>query len=156
MDFVAVCLAPEQDPRLTSFVGAGSRSVNILQRNLAEQRIGDPGSGHAGHENIIPLLDSVTINGPNGDFHDCLVTEIVAPLTEDDVVDRVSTKLASQFALGFVFPHEQRHCACWLNDCLSESPRRNLIVKELTLLLDLHTGNCRFKPGRAPGAHMRR
>lgn len=50
-----------------------SRETNILHALQQSDR------AHAGFDNILTLYEAFIISGPNG-FHECLVTEVVAPL----------------------------------------------------------------------------
>ncbi|XWW92079.1 hypothetical protein V2A60_000001 [Cordyceps javanica] len=57
-----------------------------------------------GRERIIQLLDVFTIKGPNG-FHECLVTEVIAPLSEPDIMRLCSLEAVYQILEGFAFLH---------------------------------------------------
>ncbi|PQK09955.1 hypothetical protein BB8028_0002g02790 [Beauveria bassiana] len=62
--------------------------------------------GKAGVEQVLQLFDDFIIKGPNG-FHECLITEVVAPLTYSAVRERCSIDAVRQIMQGFAFLHEQ-------------------------------------------------
>ncbi|KND92734.1 Serine/threonine-protein kinase spk-1 [Tolypocladium ophioglossoides CBS 100239] len=66
----------------------------------------ETGRGKHGYERVIQLFDAFIIEGPNG-FHECLVTEVVAPLSDYDVQRWCSSETIRQIIEGFAFLHEQ-------------------------------------------------
>ncbi|KAJ2971625.1 hypothetical protein NQ176_g7599 [Zarea fungicola] len=64
------------------------------------------GQGKAGLERIIQLFDVFTIKGPNG-FHECLVTEVISPLSDPDVVDHRSLEAIHPNIRRIFFLHKQ-------------------------------------------------
>ncbi|KAG5946040.1 hypothetical protein E4U59_004704 [Claviceps monticola] len=62
------------------------------------------GPGKHGYERVIKLLDVFIVEGPNG-FHQCLVTEVVSPLSDEDSNDSCSFDVARQIVQGFAFLH---------------------------------------------------
>ncbi|KAG6159647.1 hypothetical protein E4U50_007597 [Claviceps purpurea] len=62
------------------------------------------GPGKHGYERVIELLDVFIVEGPNG-FHQCLVTEVVAPLSDEDTNHYCSFDAVRQIVEGFAFLH---------------------------------------------------
>ncbi|OAR02408.1 hypothetical protein LLEC1_07560 [Akanthomyces lecanii] len=85
-------------------VGSDAPEVSTETAILSELR--KPGQDKVGFERIIQLLDVFTIKGPNG-FHECLVTEVISPLSDPDVMDHCSSAATYQILEGFSFLHEQ-------------------------------------------------
>ncbi|KAG6247642.1 hypothetical protein E4U24_003087 [Claviceps purpurea] len=85
-------------------VGLGSdkplpdREADILSQ------IRETGPGKHGYERVIELLDVFIVEGPNG-FHQCLVTEVVSPLSDEDTNDYCSYNVVRQIVEGFAFLH---------------------------------------------------
>ncbi|KAG6161884.1 hypothetical protein E4U11_003073 [Claviceps purpurea] len=85
-------------------VGLGSdkplpdREADILSQ------IRETGPGKHGYERVIELLDVFIVEGPNG-FHQCLVTEVVSPLSDEDTNDYCSYDVVRQIVEGFAFLH---------------------------------------------------
>ncbi|KAK8145969.1 hypothetical protein G3M48_003757 [Beauveria asiatica] len=77
-----------------------SREASILSE------IRETGQGKAGFEQVLELFDDFIIKGPNG-FHECLITEVVAPLTDITVRERSSVDAVLQVTQGFALLHEQ-------------------------------------------------
>ncbi|KAH8718809.1 SRSF protein kinase 2 [Beauveria bassiana] len=85
------------------------RGIEVPQRSseasiLSEIR--ETGQGKVGVEQVLRLFDDFIIKGPNG-FHECLITEVVAPLTCSAVGERCSIDALRQIMEGFAFLHEQ-------------------------------------------------
>ncbi|EJP65849.1 CMGC/SRPK protein kinase [Beauveria bassiana ARSEF 2860] len=83
--------------------------IEVPQRSseasiLSEIR--ESSQGKAGVEQVLRLFDDFIIKGPNG-FHQCLITEVVAPLTYSAVRERCSIDALRQIMEGFAFLHEQ-------------------------------------------------
>ncbi|KAM4057395.1 kinase [Hirsutella rhossiliensis] len=64
------------------------------------------GPGRHGYQRVIQLFDVYVVKGPNG-FHECLVTEVIAPLSDPDVMRQCSSEAVRQIIEGFAFLHEQ-------------------------------------------------
>ncbi|KAG6093169.1 hypothetical protein E4U30_004568 [Claviceps sp. LM220 group G6] len=85
-------------------VGLGSdnplpdREVEILSQ------IRQTGPGKHGYERVIELLDAFVVEGPNG-FHQCLVTEVVLPLSDPKIRQHCSYDVVRQIVEGFAFLH---------------------------------------------------
>ncbi|KAG6060188.1 hypothetical protein E4U17_004861 [Claviceps sp. LM77 group G4] len=85
-------------------VGLGSdkplpdREAEILSQ------IRKTGPGKHGYQRVIELLDVFIVEGPNG-FHQCLVTEVVSPLSDEDTNDYCSFDVVRQIVEGFAFLH---------------------------------------------------
>lgn len=67
--------------------------------------------GLQGHNSIIRLYDSFTIEGPNR-FHECLVMEVVAPLGDLEVhilaeTLRYDQRIQRKIVRGFAHLHKQ-------------------------------------------------
>ncbi|KAM3486987.1 hypothetical protein MY8738_000113 [Beauveria namnaoensis] len=85
------------------------RGIEVPQRSseasiLSEIR--ETGQGKVGVEQVLRLFDDFIIKGPNG-FHECLITEVVAPLTCSAVRERCSIDALRQIIEEFAFLHEQ-------------------------------------------------
>ncbi|KAG6121969.1 hypothetical protein E4U13_003606 [Claviceps humidiphila] len=85
-------------------VGLGSD--NPLPDREAEilSQIRENGPGKHGYERVIELLDVFIVEGPNG-FHQCLVTEVVLPLSDPDARQHCSFDVVRQIVEGFAFLH---------------------------------------------------
>ncbi|KAG6160514.1 hypothetical protein E4U51_007490 [Claviceps purpurea] len=85
-------------------VGLGSdkplpdREADILSQ------IRETGPGKHGYERVIELLDVFIVEGPNG-FHQCLVTEVVSPLSDPKARQHCSYDVVRQTVEGFAFLH---------------------------------------------------
>ncbi|KAG5947941.1 hypothetical protein E4U59_006191 [Claviceps monticola] len=85
-------------------VGLGSdkplpdREAEILSQ------IRETGPGKHGYERVIEFLDVFIVEGPNG-FHQCLVTEVVSPLSDPDTRQHCSFDVVRQIVEGFAFLH---------------------------------------------------
>ncbi|KAJ3477068.1 hypothetical protein NLG97_g8939 [Lecanicillium saksenae] len=105
---------PEKEPRYRILLklGNGAFATAWLARDLVNAReaailskIHSTKRGTAGRSCVIELFDMFTIEGPNG-FHECFVTEVVAPLMrEPDLLSRCSWNTAHQILEGFAFLH---------------------------------------------------
>ncbi|PNY21912.1 SRSF protein kinase 3 [Tolypocladium capitatum] len=85
---------------------SGSEIPCPSTEGLVLRSIRDDGLGCRGHDRILRFYDSFTIQGPNG-FHECLVTETVAPLCHSLVWDEASPRFMTQLIEGFSFLHDQ-------------------------------------------------
>ncbi|CRK28820.1 hypothetical protein BN1723_015587 [Verticillium longisporum] len=76
-----------------------SRETEILSdlRKIVLEKDGDQG--------VIQLFDVFTIKGPNG-CHECLVTEVVSPLSDPDVRRQCSSGAIRQIVQSIAFLHE--------------------------------------------------
>ncbi|EEY22752.1 conserved hypothetical protein [Verticillium alfalfae VaMs.102] len=76
-----------------------SRETEILSdlRKILLEKDGDQG--------VIQLFDVFTIQGPNG-CHECLVTEVISPLSDPDVRRQCSSGAIRQIVQGIAFLHE--------------------------------------------------
>ncbi|KAG6158219.1 hypothetical protein E4U11_004816 [Claviceps purpurea] len=85
-------------------VGLGSdeplpdREAEILSQ------IRETGPGKHGYERVIELLDVFVVEGPNG-FHQCLVTEVVLPLSDPKARQHCSYDVVRQIVEGLAFLH---------------------------------------------------
>ncbi|KAG6302303.1 hypothetical protein E4U09_003188 [Claviceps aff. purpurea] len=85
-------------------VGLGSdeplpdREAEILSQ------IRETGPGKHGYERVIELLDMFIVEGPNG-FHQCLVTEVVIPLSDPKARQHCSYDVVRQIVEGLAFLH---------------------------------------------------
>ncbi|KAG6118919.1 hypothetical protein E4U13_008143 [Claviceps humidiphila] len=64
-------------------VGHGSERPLPDREGEVLSQIRETGPGKLGYERVIELLDIFIVEGPNG-FHQCLVTEVVSPLSKQD------------------------------------------------------------------------
>ncbi|KAF7545128.1 hypothetical protein G7046_g9635 [Stylonectria norvegica] len=78
-------------------IGVGTKS--ILRSNEAEILASIHGGGFQkpGYDHIIDLFDDFIIEGPNG-FHECLVTEVIAPLAEPWILDQCPSHVVRQLS----------------------------------------------------------
>ncbi|KAG6196020.1 hypothetical protein E4U50_008377 [Claviceps purpurea] len=96
--------------RIMLKLGSGAFATVWLARDLVDKeaeilsQIRETGPGKHGYETVIELLDVFIVEGPNG-FHQCLVTEVVSPLSDEDVVQRWSFDVVRQLVEGFAFLH---------------------------------------------------
>ncbi|KAG6240706.1 hypothetical protein E4U25_007573 [Claviceps purpurea] len=104
--FATVWLARDLVDKRYVAVKVGHGSDNPLPDREAEilSQIRETGPGKHGYETVIELLDVFIVEGPNG-FHQCLVTEVVSPLSDEDVVQRWSFDVVRQLIEGFAFLH---------------------------------------------------
>ncbi|KAG6098564.1 hypothetical protein E4U30_007825 [Claviceps sp. LM220 group G6] len=86
--FATVWLARDLVEERYVAVKVGLGSDKPLPDREAEilSQIFKTGPGKHGYERVIELLDVFIVEGPNG-FHQCLVTEVVAPLSDEDTND---------------------------------------------------------------------
>lgn len=89
---VKVCIGSNM-PRL-------SRETEILSQ------LCKTGRGKHGCQRIIELFDVFIVEGPNG-FHECLVTEVVSPLSEPEARKQCAPEAICQIIEGFAFLHEE-------------------------------------------------
>ncbi|KAG5967379.1 hypothetical protein E4U56_000896 [Claviceps arundinis] len=87
-------------------VKVGLGSDKPLPNREAEilSQIRETGPGKHGYERVIELLDVFIVEGPNG-FHQCLVTEVVLPLSDPDARQHCSFDVVRQIVEGFAFLH---------------------------------------------------
>ncbi|KAG6265030.1 hypothetical protein E4U49_001261 [Claviceps purpurea] len=87
-------------------VKVGLGSDNPLPDREAEilSQIRETGPGKRGYERVIQLLDAFVVRGPNG-FHQCLVTEVVSPLSDPKIRQHCSYDVVRQIIEGFAFLH---------------------------------------------------
>ncbi|OAA59942.1 Protein kinase-like domain protein [Cordyceps fumosorosea ARSEF 2679] len=83
-----------------SELSAKSREVALLVE------IRDGCQSEPSRDHIVELRDSFIIKGPNG-LHQCIVTEVVAPLTDHWVKDKRPFSSARQVAQAFSLLHQQ-------------------------------------------------
>ncbi|KAG6163567.1 hypothetical protein E4U11_001831 [Claviceps purpurea] len=104
--FATVWLARDLVDKRYVAVKVGHGSDNPLPDRECEilSQIRETGPGKHGYERVIELLDVFIVEGPNG-FHQCLVTEVVSPLSDEDVVQRWSFDVVRQLVEGFAFLH---------------------------------------------------
>ncbi|KAG6316591.1 hypothetical protein E4U22_006964, partial [Claviceps purpurea] len=83
--FATVWLARDLVEKRYVAVKVGLGSDKPLPDREAEilSQIRKTGPGKLGYERVIELLDVFVVEGPNG-FHQCLVTEVVSPLSDED------------------------------------------------------------------------
>ncbi|KAK3946019.1 kinase-like domain-containing protein [Diplogelasinospora grovesii] len=123
-------LAKKQRYRIVQKLGFGAFATVWLARDLIEKRyvavkvclgsdmpdlnreteilsqLRETGRGKPGYQRVIQLFDVFVIEGPNG-FHECLVTEVISPLSDIDVMEQCSSEAIRQIVEGFAFLHEQ-------------------------------------------------
>lgn len=85
-------------------LGSDTRHVSRETEILSELR--NIGQGTHGYRRVIELFDVFIIDGPNG-FHECLVTEVISPLSDPDVRQQCSSEAICQIIEGFAFLNEQ-------------------------------------------------
>ncbi|KAG6153690.1 hypothetical protein E4U11_006880 [Claviceps purpurea] len=85
-------------------VGHGSERPLPDREGEVLSQIRETGPGKLGYERVIELLDVFIVEGPNG-FHQCLVTEVVSPLSDQDTAHRCSYDVVRQIVEGFAFLH---------------------------------------------------
>ncbi|KAG6191328.1 hypothetical protein E4U27_004659 [Claviceps purpurea] len=114
--------------RITFKLGFGASATVWLARDLVDKRyvavkvglgsdnplpdreceilsqIRETGPGKRGYERVIQLLDMFIVEGPNG-FHQCLVTEVVSPLSDPKIRQHCSYDVVRQIVEGFAFLH---------------------------------------------------
>ncbi|KAG6255751.1 hypothetical protein E4U24_001472 [Claviceps purpurea] len=104
--FATVWLARDLVDKRYVAVKVGHGSDNPLPDREAEilSQIRQTGPGKHGYERVIELLDAFVVEGPNG-FHQCLVTEVVSPLSDSDTIKHCSYDVLRQIVEGFAFLH---------------------------------------------------
>ncbi|KAG6255746.1 hypothetical protein E4U24_001477 [Claviceps purpurea] len=104
--FATVWLARDLVDKRYVAVKVGHGSDNPLPDREGEilSQIRETGPGKHGYERVIQLLDVFIVEGPNG-FHQCLVTEVVSPLSDEDTNDYCSFDVVRQIVEGFAFLH---------------------------------------------------
>ncbi|KAG6204766.1 hypothetical protein E4U50_005068 [Claviceps purpurea] len=85
-------------------VGHGSEKPLPDREGEVLSQIRKTGPGKLGYERVIELLDVFIVEGPNG-FHQCLVTEVVSPLSDQDTAHHCSYDVSRQIVEGFAFLH---------------------------------------------------
>ncbi|KAG6160740.1 hypothetical protein E4U37_006532 [Claviceps purpurea] len=85
-------------------VGLGSDKPLLDREAGILSQLRKTGPGKHGYERIIELLDVFIVEGPNG-FHQCLVTEVVSPLSNQDTAQHCSFDVVRQIVEGFAFLH---------------------------------------------------
>ncbi|KAG6148608.1 hypothetical protein E4U28_003877 [Claviceps purpurea] len=85
-------------------VGHGSERPLPDREGEVLSQIRETGPGKLGYERVIELLDVFIVEGPNG-FHQCLVTEVVSPLSDQDTAHHCSYDVSRQIVEGFAFLH---------------------------------------------------
>ncbi|KAG6127514.1 hypothetical protein E4U38_006223 [Claviceps purpurea] len=85
-------------------VGHGSEKLLPDREGEVLSQICKTGPGKLGYERVIELLDVFIVEGPNG-FHQCLVTEVVSPLSDQDTAHHCSYDVSRQIVEGFAFLH---------------------------------------------------
>ncbi|KAG6154704.1 hypothetical protein E4U37_001775 [Claviceps purpurea] len=104
--FATVWLARDLVDKRYVAVKVGHGSENPLPDRECEilSQIRKTGPGKHGYERVIELLDAFVVEGPNG-FHQCLVTEVVSPLSDEDAARHCSFDVVRQIVEGFAFLH---------------------------------------------------
>ncbi|KAG6172081.1 hypothetical protein E4U27_007035 [Claviceps purpurea] len=104
--FATVWLARDLVDKRYVAVKVGHGSDNPLPDREGEilSQIRETGPGKHGYERVIQLLDVFIVEGPNG-FHQCLVTEVVSPLSDEDAARHCSFDIVRQIVEGFAFLH---------------------------------------------------
>ncbi|KAG6109014.1 hypothetical protein E4U31_007218 [Claviceps sp. LM219 group G6] len=87
-------------------VGHGSERPLPDREGEVLSQIRETGPGKLGYERVIELLDIFIVEGPNG-FHQCLVTEVVSPLSKQDNYQHGSYDVVRQIVEGFAFLHRE-------------------------------------------------
>lgn len=90
-------------------VGMGKDDTNPSTEARILQHVQQTKAKGRGQEHIVKLHDFFTIRGPNG-YHECLITELVIPLSALDMETRKRLhpqSLIRQLALGFDYLHSQ-------------------------------------------------
>ncbi|CCE26841.1 related to dis1-suppressing protein kinase dsk1 [Claviceps purpurea 20.1] len=104
--FATVWLARDLVDKRYVAVKVGHGSDNPLPDRECEilSQIRQTGPGKHGYERVIELLDAFVVEGPNG-FHQCLVTEVVSPISDPDTREHCSYDILQQIVEGFAFLH---------------------------------------------------
>ncbi|KAG6222083.1 hypothetical protein E4U26_005531 [Claviceps purpurea] len=104
--FATVWLARDLVDKRYVAVKVGHGSDNPLPDRECEilSQIRETGPGKYGHDRVIELLDAFVVEGPNG-FHQCLVTEVISPLSDSDTRKHCSYDVIQQIVEGFAFLH---------------------------------------------------
>ncbi|KAG6302306.1 hypothetical protein E4U09_003191 [Claviceps aff. purpurea] len=104
--FATVWLARDLIEKRFVALKVGLGSDNPLPNREAEilSQICKTGPGKHGYERVIQLLDVFVVEGPNG-FHQCLVTEVVLPLSDPKARQHCSYDVVRQIVEGFAFLH---------------------------------------------------
>ncbi|KAG6104312.1 hypothetical protein E4U13_008408 [Claviceps humidiphila] len=104
--FATVWLARDLVDKRYVAVKVGHGSDNPLPDRECEilSQIRQNGPENHGYERVIELLDAFVVEGPNG-FHQCLVTEVVSPLSDSDTRKHCSYDILQQIVEGFAFLH---------------------------------------------------
>ncbi|KAG6106795.1 hypothetical protein E4U13_007230 [Claviceps humidiphila] len=104
--FATVWLARDLVEKRYVAVKVGHGSDNPLPDRECEilSQIRETGPGKHGYERVIELFDAFVVEGPNG-FHQCLVTEVVSPLNDEDTNNYCSYDVVRQIVEGFAFLH---------------------------------------------------
>ncbi|KAG5998864.1 hypothetical protein E4U52_003650 [Claviceps spartinae] len=104
--FATVWLARDLVDKRYVAVKVGHGSDNPLPDRECEilSQIRQTGPGKHGYETVIELLDAFVVEGPNG-FHQCLVTEVVSPISDPDTREHCSYAILEQIVEGFAFLH---------------------------------------------------
>ncbi|KAG6146043.1 hypothetical protein E4U38_000002 [Claviceps purpurea] len=104
--FATVWLARDLVDKRYVAVKVGHGSDNPLPDREGDilSQIRETGPGKHGYERVIELLDVFIVEGPNG-FHQCLVTEVVSPLSDEDAARHCSFDVVRQIVEGFAFLH---------------------------------------------------
>lgn len=85
-------------------VGLGSDIPRLNRETEILTQLCKAGSGKHGFQRVIELFDVFIIKGPNG-FHECLVTEVISPLSDPDARQQCSFAAIRQIIEGFAFLH---------------------------------------------------
>ncbi|KAG6196021.1 hypothetical protein E4U50_008378 [Claviceps purpurea] len=104
--FATVWLARDLVDKRYVAIKVGHGSDNPLPDRECEilSQIRQTGPGKHGYERVIELLDAFVVEGPNG-FHQCLVTEVVSPISDPDTREHCSYDILQQIVEGFAFLH---------------------------------------------------
>ena len=86
-------------------IGLGTQSLHRSNETEILSKIQEIGREKRGYTNILLLYDEFVVKGPNG-FHECLVTEVVAPLLEPKIMQERTSDVVCQLVEGFAFLHE--------------------------------------------------
>ena len=87
-------------------VGLGSDIPCLNRETEILSQLYKTGQGKLGYQRVIKLFDVFIIEGPNG-FHECLVTEVISPLSDPDARQQCSFEAVRQIIEGFAFLHEE-------------------------------------------------
>ncbi|KID83622.1 Protein kinase domain containing protein [Metarhizium guizhouense ARSEF 977] len=85
-------------------VGLGSDIPRLNRETEILTQLCKAGPGKHGHQRVIELFDVYIMKGPNG-FHQCLVTEVISPLSDPDARQQCSFAAIRQIIEGFAFLH---------------------------------------------------